>query len=561
MAPSSSPTTLETLDFCDSLGVAVFPQRRGLKGSFVEGWPDLPVEAALALTREEASLGPINLAGRTGGGCAVLDYDGKDVDPHTAVADVLPRLGDAVIGVVETGALRPETGRVGRGLHVWVAVAESVGNGFCTAIGGEVFSGPHLAMLPPSIHPEGDHYEWVLEPRQPSGKVDLRDLGFVPDEPTFHSGLPRSPDPAEPHVQTEFRALMQEARVVPRRKNQELHRCPWHDDKVPSLSINWAAALFHCFSESCLVGGGVGALRRLLGKHTPAYRQGRGSLSDGNLGCVEEEVERLTKALTALGQEDKAQKVRDCKKVFAVGRCTGCAASPAYPLTCGHRLCPRCMPGRLAADWKDHQGSIPDRLTLLKLVPRDFWGSDRGALQKVRNRFREWGARAGVAGGLYGIRLDLKLGAVVLLALPSGLPLPSSSLAFEVRLLAEDQSPDDFLRWLQHEYAEEARAWETDEDLALLLEQTRRRRRFQGFGGAYASAKSSQGADDVEPAAQPLHTVSGGAHSGGGKKDVRLCHSCGGRVEMYDFTVRLEEVELKDGQLQWRGPPGKRAAA
>ncbi len=189
----------------------MFPQRRGLKGSFVEGWPNLPVAGSLASTGEEASLGAINLAGRTGGGYAVLDYDGKDVDPQAAVDYLLSRLGEAVIGVVETGALRPETGRVGSGRHVWVAVKESVGNGFCSAIGGEVFSGPHLAMLPPSLHPDGSSYRWLVGPRVPGGTVDLRALGLVPDKPvkksTRNAAEHSHKDAASSERQAEFERL------------------------------------------------------------------------------------------------------------------------------------------------------------------------------------------------------------------------------------------------------------------------------------------------------------------------------------------------------------------
>jgi len=550
------PATKATLDAFEALGIAVFPQEVGRKGSRVHGWPEMPTDTAIALTHQAASRGEVNVAGRTGAGVAVLDPDAKGgADPAGVVASIREAAGDAIIAIVKTR----------RGYHVWLAVTESVGNGYCSGLGGEVFSEPHLAMLPPSIHPEGQRYEWVIQPREPSAKADLRQLGFVPDEPTFRSGIPQEVEPAPPHVQAEFQALMAGKEIVRGKRNQELFGCPWHDDREPSLSINWDAALFHCFGEECLVGGGISALRRLLGKHTPTYRQGRAGLSDGNWGCVEDEVRRLADGLTALGHADKAQKVRDCKRLFAVGHCTGCSAAPVYPLNCGQLLCPQCMESRLAADWREHAGSIPDRLNILKLIPRDFWGLNRHVLGKVRSRFREWRQRAGVSGGIYGIRLHPKHGAVVLLALPVGLPLPQSSRAFEVEVVEMGRPPDEFLRWLQAEYTEEARSWQTDEDLALLLEETRRRRRFQGFGGAYASEQrqdADEPADEVgTPVAQPLRKVSGGSNSGGSKRDVRLCPLCGGRVEMYDFTVRFEEVRLKDGQLQWLGPPGSAASA
>ncbi len=57
-------------------------------------------------------------------------------------------------------------------------------------------------------------------------------------------------------------ALMARAGVQPRGRQQEMHRCPWHPDEHPSLSVHWGAALFHCFG--CGVGGGIGRLRHLV---------------------------------------------------------------------------------------------------------------------------------------------------------------------------------------------------------------------------------------------------------------------------------------------------------
>jgi hypothetical protein len=65
---------------------------------------------------------------------------------------------------------------------------------------------------------------------------------------------------------------------------------------------------------------------------------------------------------------------------------------------------------------------------------------------------------------------------------------------------------------------DEATSWQTDDELLLLLETSKRRRRFQGFGSAYGVAQSAgeesqRGPSDQPQEPQPLKTVSGGAGS------------------------------------------------
>ena len=160
-------------------------------------------------------------------------------------------VGPAIIAIVRTS----------RGFHIWLQVAASVGNGFCSFMGGEIFSDPHLAMLPPSVHPSGKTYTWEVEPRKPESVVDLKALGLVPDKPTSspRAGGVSALVPAPRDVQEEFLRLMMKAGVVRAgARPQELRLCPWHDNREPSLSINWDAAVFCCFSERCSVRGGTG---------------------------------------------------------------------------------------------------------------------------------------------------------------------------------------------------------------------------------------------------------------------------------------------------------------
>ena len=57
-----------TLRLFEGAGIAVFPARRGTKGTYVPGWPEMTVAGALSLTRAELDRGRINLAARTGDG-------------------------------------------------------------------------------------------------------------------------------------------------------------------------------------------------------------------------------------------------------------------------------------------------------------------------------------------------------------------------------------------------------------------------------------------------------------------------------------------------------------
>jgi hypothetical protein len=191
-----------------------------------------------------------------------------------ALNELLPSLQEGLIGVVETGRLRPETGRAGRGLHVWVLVRQEVGSGFCTRVGGEVLSGPHLAMLPPSRHPDGTIYRWLIGPRIPEGVLDLQSLGLVPD--TTGPQTKRRPtsrlrrEPASLELQTEFRELMSSAGLQPGAREREKVSCLWHREQKASLHIDWVAAIFHCFG--CDAKGGVVRLRELLGVPRPNTR-------------------------------------------------------------------------------------------------------------------------------------------------------------------------------------------------------------------------------------------------------------------------------------------------
>jgi hypothetical protein len=230
------------------------------------------------------------------------------------------------------------------------------------------------------------------------------------------------------------------------------------------------------------------------------------------------------------------------------------------------------MPGRLAADWERHRAALPEKLTLLRLRPRGLVGIPSDVLKKVRSRFREWRARSGIATGVYGARLDRDSGGAILLAIPADLPIPESSRAFEVEMVALNQGPRDLLRWLQGEYVQEAQGWETPDELAVLKE-TKGRRRFQGFGGVYGEVEERSDVEEktdlatpmdakVMECRKPLSRISGGALNGKRAKGQHACPFCGGAVELYPFSVPADQVEQVGDRWLWRGQrPAARAAA
>ena len=116
-----------------------------------------------------------------------------------------------------------------------------------------------------------------MEPRHAAAAVNLKAIGLVPDQPVpgrprLSGGRPVTPAPAD--SQQEFARLMSEASVArSAARAQTLEICPWHDDRSPSLSVNWDAAIYYCFSEHCHVRGGINSLRRRVRGDTPSYRQ------------------------------------------------------------------------------------------------------------------------------------------------------------------------------------------------------------------------------------------------------------------------------------------------
>ena len=569
-APSTdrARATAATIDLFAAWGVAILPGPYGEKGSRVHGWPSLPpAEAAAIARRELVAKGSINLAARTGPALGVIDLDGKDgIDPSTALRRLLSIL-----------PVNPPVAKTSRGYHVWFRPTQPVGDGLLPTFGGELFTGGHLVNVPPSRHPDGADYEWLIPPGGELPEVDLEALGLLPMGITqpVEAGLPRNGrrEPASAEIQAEFQSLMTLAGAHPRRGGEELIRCPWHEDDRASLGVNWKATVFICHATSCAVQGGIGTLRRLVSESKTPRLNGSTTSKARNNGSppangaptavklggsqsglsVVAAQRRLSEALVNAGENAASQEVLRCSTQFKVGVCTECGRRPAYPVTCKHPLCPKCMPGRLAADWKRHQGSMPGSMTLLQLTPTDVGTSE---LKVVRSRFAEWRKRVGLSAGIYGVRLtaaDGELSPDVLLAVPDEeANKAQASRAFQVEVIARGQTPADTLRWLQGAYLEEATSWTIPEEMLTLLAEIKGRRRFQGFGKAYGKQEKPP-----ESAERPLGRVSGGACRGGAK-EARSCPACGGQVEMLPGTVPSEQVRKVGANWWWSGPPRRR---
>lgn len=416
----------------------------------------------------------------------------------------------------------------------------------------------------------------------------LRDIwGYTPHGEgranSGYSGGASNREPAPLDRQRQFEDLLSGAGVQRGRNAAELHRCPWHDDREASLSIDWTAAVFFCHASGCVAhgGGGIVRLREVLGIPAAARNiESRVSIATGVndltprrapvvRSSIDVEAARLRLAsgvYDVVGNFEKSRAIEECGQRFYPGVCSN-GHQIAYPVTCRVQLCPSCGPWQLAVDWREKIASCPDSLRLLRLRPHAGLAG-AGSLTAARKQLRHWRDSRHLT-GLYGARYESGLKPVILLLLPTSTPAPAGGRAFDVEEMAAAVTPDEALQWLQDEYTlEVAEAWTTPDDLRVLLGDTKGRRRFQGFGASFKSASCSQSAEqqaeDPSSTANNLRKTppSGGAgHGAGSHKVERRCPICDAPVQMYTFKVGSADVQ-KDAQGRWRwlGPPGRRAA-
>ena len=130
------------------------------------------------------------------------------------------------------------------------------------------------------------------------------------------------------------------------------------------------------------------------------------------VGKNESEKDRTThkqaivESLRACGRDSEAEWVDTCGENFRVGTCLDCGARPAYPITCGHRLCPDCAAKRASILISEHEEMLkqlryPKMLTLtflsVKRLTREYYDWARRCFTRLRHRK----VMSGCWGGIY----------------------------------------------------------------------------------------------------------------------------------------------------------------
>jgi hypothetical protein len=195
---------------------------------------------------------------------AVSDLVVLDVDPRHGGDERLTRLEDDHGDLPPT----PEVVTGGSGRHLYFAhPGRTVATGPLTD-GLDLKGDGGLVVAPPSVHHSGAAYRWQSGrgpddlPRAPLPRW-LPDLthGATPPGRRAGSVAPLARSAAD---QAEFARLWAEVGVSlePGDRN---YLCPFHDDHHPSLHVDAEGCRWYCFA--CAVGGGLGRLRREVGRH------------------------------------------------------------------------------------------------------------------------------------------------------------------------------------------------------------------------------------------------------------------------------------------------------
>ncbi len=162
------------LQYAD-LGFSIVPMVRGEKRPKLRSWEKYQSEPAdHATLKRWFRNGDANLAivlGNVSGGIICRDFD--EMKAYEQWAGEHPQLAAAL-----------PTVRTHRGRHVYArtdvdALHQRTGRTICNLGHGELRAGG-LCVLPPSIHPAGTVYRWLVPLEGPLPMVDVWDAGFFP---------------------------------------------------------------------------------------------------------------------------------------------------------------------------------------------------------------------------------------------------------------------------------------------------------------------------------------------------------------------------------------------
>jgi hypothetical protein len=413
--------------------------------------------------------------------------------------------------------------------------------------------------------------------------IDLEALGLLPEQPRSPTnGRQRAArvQPAPPEDQRVFDRLMALARVRPQRGGDELLRCPSpdHEDQDPSCSVNWPAAVFHCFA--CGAGGGIGALRRLLGEEARPLAVVRPAPARTPLSPTEPPSEDVRKRhrLTRVGlafelermelERERGRLAHHVKEARLIARegdrqhlvsddiieChrswwlyearDSCRSWTTF--SCGFRLCPSCTPTRLYADFERHRDKLPERFAWLRVTPPP----DVRTRPEIRKWFKRWLRASKLEAGFYGIRLTIGMPDVLLVVPAGGLPADLVADA-AVTLDSADADFDDTVSWYQRMCLEEVTSWRTTEEMLDLHAAVKGCRRFQGFGKWYERRPGDKASEQPADEPKKVYKASGGSAKGGAGEKLFCPH--GERLR------RIGKALTEDERDKWmaRGPPQK----
>ncbi len=172
--------------------------------------------------------------------------------------------------VVDHGPLPPtwaDTNGSDAGGHFILRTALPFEGVLALGPGVEAFGTGAELVMPPSPHPLGGRRSWRngCSPRDvelaaaPNWLLQQIRLVQLRDE-----GRRRRSGPLGVEEIAEFDDLFSTIGVASNGRMRGVYRCPFHPDRQPSLSVDWARGLFNCHATSCDARGSLGALQRLV---------------------------------------------------------------------------------------------------------------------------------------------------------------------------------------------------------------------------------------------------------------------------------------------------------